>query len=205
MAEIEDLPQASFALVARHNARLRTNAPRNSPIERFAVAPEQPIQPPLEKPEKRSVTNDSILHRFVQPGAILTFGEAREQVGIDQDQFRRIERADEVLPFPEIYARLPANRAIDLRDKRGGNVHQAHPAQVRRRNKSDNVSYNASADSDQDRFAIRASAHEAPAKVFDGAKILRRFAIIEENQPGRSGTRKLVWQAAATRAPDTRR
>ena len=58
-----------------------------------------------------------------------------QHLGIGDDKFRRIKRADKIFALRQIHAGFAANRAVDLRHKRRGDMHQPHAAQVRCRRK----------------------------------------------------------------------
>ena len=67
---------------------------------------------------------------------------------------RRIEGADEILPFRQVDAGFAADGAIDLSDERGRHVNNSDAAQVAGGDKSGNVSDHTSSRSHQNGAAI---------------------------------------------------
>ena len=52
-------------------------------------------------------------------------------MGIDQNDRRLVKGADEVLPERKVHADFAADRAVDLRQQRGGDMRERHATQER--------------------------------------------------------------------------
>ena len=65
--------------------------------------------------------------------------------------FRRIERTNKIFPFGQIHAGFSTDGAINLRDKRGGNVNEPHAAKIGRSRETGYIADHASSDRDQGR------------------------------------------------------
>ena len=99
------------------------------------------------------------------PGAKLARRQRGERRRIGQHQLRRVESADQVLPFRQIHAGLAADGAIDLSDERGRHVHQSDAAKIAGGNESGDVADDASARSHEQRAAVGARANQLPAEA----------------------------------------
>ena len=122
VAEIQYLAQAAFAFVGADDPRLDGGRARNDVGERGGIAAEHGVHAALQEFEELCISDDAVLDDFIEARAVFAVRKSTQRFGIGDDEFWRIERADEVLSFRKVDTRLAANRAIDLRDERRGNV-----------------------------------------------------------------------------------
>ena len=71
-----------------------------------------------------------------------------EHLGVDDDLFRLVKRADDVLYAAEVYRRLSADGRIDLRQERGRDIVKIHAAHIAGCGKAAQVAGDTSADGD---------------------------------------------------------
>ena len=95
-----------------------------------------------------------------------------KRVRVGQDQARRVERPDQVLPFWQVDAGLAAHRAVDLGYKCGGQVDQPHAAEEARRDEAGDVAHHAAAQRDNHGAAVSAGAYELAAEPLNGGQSL---------------------------------
>ncbi|MCY1546275.1 hypothetical protein D9M68_822640 [compost metagenome] len=80
----------------------------------------------LKPEEELFIVDQAVLDHFGIAGGELTGAEGVERRKIGQHQFGLVEGANEVLAMGRIDAGLAADRAIDLRQKRGRHLHEIH-------------------------------------------------------------------------------
>ena len=83
-----------------------------------------------------------------------------EHGGIDEDGLGLMECADKIFAGAKIDASLTADRRIDLRKNRGGNLNEIHTAHVEGREQAGNVADDASTEGQDRGFSIGAKFHE---------------------------------------------
>ena len=90
----------------------------------------------FEESEELGIGDDAIFDHFVEPRAVFAVWKRGERVGIDDDEFGRIERSDKILPFRQVHASFAADGTINLRDKRRGNVDEPDATQIGRQRRN---------------------------------------------------------------------
>jgi hypothetical protein len=119
VAEIEDFAEAGFAFIAADDAGFDLDIARDELAECRAIAPQNPFHVSFEQCEHRGVGNDGVLDDFGEATAEFAVRESAQQFRIGEHETGRIKGADEVLPFRQIHASFPADRAVHLCNERG--------------------------------------------------------------------------------------
>src|SRR5438876_8972540 len=182
VAKIKDFAQAGFALVAADHAGFDLHVASDQGTERFAVAPQDPVQVLFEASEQRRVRNDRVLDDFCKPATEFAVGKGAEKVRVGDHQSRWVECPNKILPFGEIHPGFSADGAVHLRDQSRGNVNQGHATQIRSCCKSGHVANDSAADRDDQRLAIRSRLAKGARNVLDCAKMLCGLRVIEKMQ-----------------------
>ena len=139
VAEVQDTAQAALALVLGHHPRLDTAGVRDHRGQRLLLAPHDGAQVATHALEQATVGDHAVLDHLVEAGPELAPRERAEHLRIGEDRKGLVERADQVLAEGMIDAHLAADRAVHLREQRGGYVHEPDAAQIGRRRKADDV------------------------------------------------------------------
>src|SRR5207253_5647134 len=79
VAKIKDFAQAGFALVAADHAGFDLHVASDQGTERFAVAPQDPVQVLFVASEQRRVRNDRVLDDFCKPATEFAVGKGRSE------------------------------------------------------------------------------------------------------------------------------
>ena len=180
VAEIQDFAKAGFAFVFRDHLGFDFEGVRNDVGKRMGFSAEHRGEIFFEVGEKRGVGDDAVLDDFGEAAAILALGERFQSGRIDEHEARGIERADKIFAFRKIDSGLAADGGIDLRDERGGNLHERNATQAGGSDEAGDVTDDASADGDYERVAIDAGADERAMEFFGGGESLGGFSIVHE-------------------------
>ena len=131
----------------------------------------------------------------------------RSSCGIGDDKFRRIKSADEIFAFRQIHAGFAADRTVNLRNERRGNMNQPHAAKIARGCKACDVADDAASHSHNRRMAIRARANQLARDFFHARKALRGFRVVKKNdcfpRPAPSSDEITLPQYRHTRGDET--
>ena len=122
VAEIEDAAEVAFALVGGDHFALHADGIGDDAVDGLRLASQHLAAAIGEKAEQIRFANDAGFDDFVEAGAVFAFGKRVQKRGIDQHRERLVETADEVLAGDEVDAGLAAERGVDLREQRGGNL-----------------------------------------------------------------------------------
>ncbi len=95
-----------------------------------------------------------------------------------------MERADQVLALRQVDRGLAADGGVDLREQRGGRLHDRDPAVVDGRGEAGRVAHHSPAQRDHHVVAQEAPRGEAGAQVVDGGERLGVFTLADEEQVG---------------------
>ena len=146
MAEIKEGPLSALALVMRHNCRFHPAAHRDCMLARRTAGKDlPPIR--LQPGEEARISYQPVFDDFGITGPELARRQRVEQSGICNHQQRLVERADEVFAVFRIDCGLSANRRIDLRQQRRGNLHIAKTTTDEGRSKTSKISDDTTAES----------------------------------------------------------
>ncbi len=179
VAEIQDFAQAGFAFIAADDAGLDGDIARDKSRERLRIALENFGEIAFEEFEHAGVGDDGVLDDFGEAATEFAVGKSAQEIGIGEDEFRRVEGTNEVLPFREIYAGFAADGAVCLSDERGGNVDKPDAAKIGSRGETGDVTDNSTANGDEKRLAVGARSGQGTSYLFGAAEIFCRFGIIE--------------------------
>ena len=111
---------------------------------------------------------------------------------VGQDQFGLFEDADEIFPALEVDSGFAADGGIDLREKGGGDLHEADSAHVDAGEESGDVSDDSAAQGDEHGVAVGLELDQLLGEIFDGREIFAALAIghFDHVNPGRSAAKE---------------
>ena len=107
-------------------------------------------------------------------------GEGFERFGVSEDGSGLMKGANQILAAGMVDAGLAADRRVDLREQRGGHLHERHAALVAGRGKSGHVANNAAAERNDCAVAAEAVRHQHIDDARDGSQRLVRLAIRQD-------------------------
>jgi len=110
----------------------------------------------LEAAEEFSIINDAVFNDLRKTCAELARGQSAQCVEIAQDKFGLVKRADEIFPGGEVHADFAADGAIDLREERGGHLHEIDAAQISGGHESGEIADHSAAEGDHKRTSLDA-------------------------------------------------
>ena len=146
VAEVQDLPDAGVALVARDDPQLGQRARRDQAgVGRIRVPAD--ALPQLAAGDQRGLDDLGVA------GGELGRRERLERRGVGDHGRRLVERADVVLGLGEVDAGLAAVGGVDLRDERRRHLHVAHAPLVGGGAEPGEVADDAAAERDHDVLA----------------------------------------------------
>jgi hypothetical protein len=148
VAEIEQGAAIGLALVGRHDRRFRGAARHDRMLLRRGIAGQQRRAVALEPGEELRLIDQPVLHHLGIAGAQLAWRQGGQHVRVGQHQLRLMEGADEVLAMARIDAGLAADRAVDLGEQGGRDLHIRNAAQQDRRAESGKVADHAATEGD---------------------------------------------------------
>ena len=120
-----------FERIARDHVGLDLRARGDHGLEPDRITRENGIRVGQEQFEDHApLGHERVLGHLAQPGAVLAFGEGREEVEVGDDADRLVERPDQVLALGQVHGRLPADRGVDHREQRRRDLHQCDAAVV---------------------------------------------------------------------------
>ena len=137
---------------------------------RIAASDGRPIS--LEQLEESVVAEGCHLGRLAEGGPELAPWKRSEQVDVDDDRGRLMERADEVLALGQVHPGLAADRRVDLGDERGRKLDERDAAQVGRGQESGRIAERTAPDGDQWLGAFDAESGQLTGSGFDDAEAL---------------------------------
>ncbi len=112
------------------------------------------VDVPFEVGEELGVLDDAVLDDLGHAGVELALRQRLQHAHVDQDAARLPERADHVLGARQVDADLAADRAVDLREERGGHLHEGQAAGERRGDEPGQIADHAAAYRDDRRLAV---------------------------------------------------
>ena len=200
VTEVQNPPHTRLALVGRDDIRFDAARLRNHRCQYLRLAREDG-GPLLGEPvEEARARRHPVLHDFVQARAKLPSRQRAEHRRVDDHGVRLVERADEVLAKGMVDADFAANRAIDLRQQRGGHVDQRDAAEVGGGRKPGHVPDHAAAKGDDRRRALGVRAHERVVDSGDRGQVLVALAVRDEDRLALDGPS----EARTVKPPDKR-
>ena len=146
---------------------------RIDPRDRRAVGLEQ-----LEQP---LVAEGRHLDRLAEGGPQLALGERPQDVDVDDDRGRLVERPDEVLALGQVDPGLAADRRIDLGDERRRDLDERDAAQVDRGQEPGRVAERAAADRDERLAALDPQSRQLAGRRLDDGEPLGGLALGQQD------------------------
>ena len=159
----------------------------------------------FEAQEEIQIADDAALERFVKTGAIHPVGKSVKNFRVDENDAGMVIGSEQVLPRSEIYSGLAADRCIHLGEDRGGDLNQVDATHVERGEQPGDVADYASAERDQDGFAVGAQADQSFRHGFNGGQFLGRLAVGNLQNLGFEARGNQRFQQFATQATTHRR
>src|SRR5262249_44057481 len=168
-------PPPHSAPVPANDRALQAEAPRDGVPARGAACKQlPPIR--LQPGEEASIPDQSVFGDFGIARAELACRQRVEQRGVGQDQHRLMERTDEVLALAGIDCGLAADRGIDLRKQRGGDLHIVETAADNRSGKAGKIADDAATERHHDIGALDARGNQRFADSLEHREALRSLA-----------------------------
>ena len=131
----------------------------------------------FEAQEEIQIADDAALERLVKTGAIHPVGKSVKNFRVDENHAGMVIGSEQVLPRSEIYSGLAADGCIHLGEDRGGNLNQVDATHVERGEQPGDIADYASAERDQDGFAVCAQTDQSFRHGFNGGQLLGRLAV----------------------------
>ena len=102
------------------------------------------VRIPSDTTEQSTVAYNAVFDRFVKARLQVARRKRAQHLGIDRHERRLVEGANEILTERMVNSGFAADRAVYLSQERSGNLNQAYPPQISRRDKSRKISDDAS-------------------------------------------------------------
>ena len=139
MAEVQDCAQILLAFVLGDHCRLDFARSRDAVSERVDVAREQLGHVVVQPVEQQRIPDAAVLDHFGEPGSEFPVRERGQRVRVRDDRQGLMKRTDQILAARVIDSGLAADRRVDLREQRRGDLHVAHAPLVAGRREARNV------------------------------------------------------------------
>ena len=149
-----------------------------------AVARQQRGAVAFEPGEELGPVDQAVLDHLGVARAQLTGGQAGQHVGVREHEARLVEDADQVFAVAGVDPGLTADRAVDLGEQRGRDLHVVEAAQQDRRGEAGDVADHPAAERDQRRLASDALRQDLVEQVVEPGHALGRLAG-REHDPAR--------------------
>ena len=141
-------PAGRLALVIGDDRRLSAHAALDRIGAGCRVAVQQPVGIGLAPGEEVGIVDQAIFDHLGIAGAGFAQRQAVEHRRVDQHQAGLVEAADQILAGARVDRGLAADRAVDLRQQGGGQLHEMAAALQDGRRKADQVADHAAAQRD---------------------------------------------------------
>jgi hypothetical protein len=175
---VEGIPElALFLRVTLDDAGLQAAGPADDPGQRVEVAVQEPCRRAFDVGEVVGVEHDPMLHDLGQARAKFPIGQGSHDRGVDDHQPRLVKGADQVLRLRMVDGRLPADRRVDLRQHRRGELHEVHATHVRRGDEPRDIADGSTAERQDRRRPIGPRGEETIPAALGHREGLRRLAL----------------------------
>ncbi len=174
VTEVQDCPPSTFARVGQHHRRLERSA--------------RPHHPDLVEPPDLASREQPRLHDLGHAFRALRRRKRLEQVRVDEDPGRRMERPDEVLPLRQVDRRLSTDRRVHLADERRRHGYPGHAAQICRGDEPRDVGRRAAPERDDSTRSVDAELVPEPRadaerlRALPGRNAMRRDEPVSETR-----------------------
>src|SRR6202140_1743904 len=109
VTQIKNAAQAAFVFVRRDHFSFQLNGLGDDPFELHEIALQDLGALLFEAQKEIEISDDSAFQRFVETCAKVAFGKSAQNLGINEDGARMVERSKQVLPRSEVDSRLAAD------------------------------------------------------------------------------------------------
>ena len=174
MAEIEDRPEARLLFVLRHHFRLDLAGPDDEVLHRLGLNRKDRIAMRLQIGEKGLVRNHAVFHDLAEPRGKLPLRQRSQAGKVDENAFRLVKGADQILAEAMVDRHFPADAGIHLRQEAGRHLHKRNATHIRRGDEARQISNHAAAQRDDRRFAVKSRADSLRINVF---RFLQGFRV----------------------------
>ena len=137
--QVEQRPHARFAFVLGDDGRLGGTARQDGVAPRRRVAFDDGEAVVLKPMKERGIVDQPVFHHLGITGQQLAFGQGPQHPSIGQHQARLMEAAHQVLALGRVDTGLAADRAVDLGQQGGRNLHEIEAAQQDRGGETDQI------------------------------------------------------------------
>ncbi len=142
--------------------------------------------------KSESARGHAVLDDFVESRTKLASRQRLQERRIDGDDRWMVERPDEILAERMVDAHLAANRAVDLREKRGRHLHERYAAQVRGGDEARHIADDAAADCNDGGATIGVELDQRLVCARDRRELFVSLAVRKQD---RLGLRQRLRQA----------
>ena len=149
MTQVEQGARAGFAFVGGDHLGLGGAAPEHRLAPGIGVALDQAGAVTLQPGEELGLAGQAVLDHLGVAGQQLAPRQGREHVGIGEHQARLMEAADQVLAVARVDPGLAADRAVDLGQQGGRDLHEIDATQQHRGGETRDVADHPAAEGDQ--------------------------------------------------------
>ncbi len=202
VAEIEQRAGAGLALIGRDQGSLGAAARHDRVLPGRVVARQQGRAVRLEPGEQRRLVDQPVFDHLGIARAQLPRRQALQDVGVRQHEPRLMEAADQVLALARVDPGLAADRAVDLGEQRGRDLHVVEPAQQDRRCEAREVADHPAAEGDQRGLALGPEVQDLIQKPLQPGHALGRLARRQDDPARRdAGRREALFQGRQMRGP----
>ena len=111
---------------------------------------------PFQIAEEVGIQNDPVLHHFGQAREVFALGQGGQHARVDEHAARLPEGPHHVFRARQIDPHLAADRAVDLRKQRGGDLNEGQPSGERRRDESRQITDHTAPHGNDNRTSIGA-------------------------------------------------
>ena len=168
---------ALFLRIALDHRGLQTAGAADDPVEHVQLAGEEAGGVTLDLVEVRALQHDAVLDDLGQARAKVAQGERAGRGGIDDDQPRLVEGADEVLGLGMIDGRLAADRGVHLGQHGRGQGDEVHAAHVGGGHEARQVAHGAAAEAEHRRGPVEARRQQPVPALLGHRQGLGRLAF----------------------------
>lgn len=172
---------APFALVVLHYRRLHPDGADDEFAQQGSVGTYLLEGVPLHHGEELRVADDARLYYLGQTRPELPVGEAGEQLGVAEDEFRLVEDSDDVLVSVEVHAVFAADARIDLCEEGSGQESETDAPHVGGGDKTGDVGHDAAAHTDDEGAPVGPHVEELAVDLFELDESLAAFALTDDD------------------------
>eukprot|EP01136_Pigoraptor_vietnamica_P022416 Opistho-1_new@73549 len=187
VTEVEQRAAAGgFALVVGDDPRLGPNRMGDGIGAGVRIAGQQRAAIGFAPGEEIGIVDQPVFHHLGIAGALFAQRERVEQIGVDQHERGLMEGADQILARAAVDRGLAADRAVDLSQQGGRDLHEVAAALQDRAGETDEIADHAPAQCDDMVAAFDAEIEQTVEQRFELVPALGAFAGGEGDRLARS-------------------